>query len=98
MRPDGRRPDQLRSLEIIPGFQKHAEGSALVKLGDTWVVCSASVESTVPPFLAATLVQNFGSYAIGIYLAVMGLLSLLCVFALKETKDIDLHDTEAAPA
>ncbi|MBE7449402.1 MAG: ribonuclease PH [Kofleriaceae bacterium] len=52
MRPDGRRPDQLRSLEIIPGFQKHAEGSALVKLGDTWVVCSASVESTVPPFLA----------------------------------------------
>ncbi len=52
MRPDGRRPDQLRSLEIIPGFQKHAEGSALVKLGDTWVVCSASVEETVPSFLA----------------------------------------------
>src|SRR5947208_5218951 len=52
MRPDGRRPDQLRSLEIIPHYQKHAEGSALIKLGDTWVVCSASVEDSVPGFLA----------------------------------------------
>ena len=51
VRPDGRRHDQLRPLEIIPGFQKHAEGSALVKLGDTWVLCSASVEKGVPPFL-----------------------------------------------
>jgi ribonuclease PH len=51
-RPDGRRNDQLRPLEIIPGFQKHAEGSVLVKLGDTWVCCSASVEDGVPPFLA----------------------------------------------
>jgi ribonuclease PH len=52
MRPDGRRPDQLRSLEIIPHYQKHAEGSALVKLGDTWVLCAASVETGVPGFLA----------------------------------------------
>ncbi len=52
MRPDGRRFDQLRPLEIIPGYQKHAEGSALVKLGDTWVLCSASVEKGVPSFLA----------------------------------------------
>ena len=51
MRPDGRRPDQLRPLEISTGFQKHAEGSALVKLGDTWVLCAASVEEGVPPFL-----------------------------------------------
>jgi ribonuclease PH len=51
VRIDGRRPDQLRPLEIVPGFQKHAEGSALIKLGDTWVLCSASVESGVPPFL-----------------------------------------------
>jgi len=51
VRPDGRRPDQLRSLEILPHFQKHAEGSALIKLGDTWVLCSASVETGVPPFL-----------------------------------------------
>jgi ribonuclease PH len=52
MRSDGRRPDQLRALEIIPHYQKHAEGSALIKLGDTWVVCSASVEDGVPGFLA----------------------------------------------
>src|SRR6476660_5662499 len=51
MRPDGRRPDQLRPLEIITGFQKHAEGSALIKLGDTWVLCAASVEQGVPGFL-----------------------------------------------
>src|SRR5689334_24496680 len=51
MRQDGRQPDQLRSLEIIPGYQKHAEGSALIKLGDTWVLCTASVEAGVPPFL-----------------------------------------------
>jgi len=51
MRPDGRRPDQLRTLEIIPHYQKHAEGSALIKLGDTWVLCSASVEDGVPGFL-----------------------------------------------
>ena len=51
MRPDGRRPDQLRPLEIITGFQKHAEGSALIKLGETWVLCAASVEEGVPSFL-----------------------------------------------
>ncbi|HRC57232.1 MAG: ribonuclease PH [Myxococcales bacterium] len=51
MRPDGRTPDQLRPLEIITGFQKHAEGSALIKLGDTWVLCAASVEKSVPSFL-----------------------------------------------
>ncbi len=48
---DGRRPDQLRTLEIIPHFQKHAEGSALIKLGDTWVLCAASVEEVVPAWM-----------------------------------------------
>jgi ribonuclease PH len=51
VRPDGRRNDQLRPLEILPHWQKHAEGSALIKLGDTWVLCAASVENSVPPFL-----------------------------------------------
>jgi ribonuclease PH len=51
-RPDGRRPDELRLLEIVPHFQKHADGSALIKTGDTWVLCAASIEATVPPFLA----------------------------------------------
>lgn len=50
-RPDGRENQALRPVEIITGFQKHAEGSALVKTGDTWVLCSASVEDQVPPFL-----------------------------------------------
>src|ERR1043165_1119104 len=52
MRPDGRRPDQLRPIEIVTGFQKHAEGSALIKQGDTWVLCAVSAESGVPGFLA----------------------------------------------
>ena len=51
MRPDGRRPDEIRPLEIIPHYQRHAEGSALIKLGETWVLCSASVENGVPGFL-----------------------------------------------
>jgi len=51
VRPDGRRPDQLRPLEIIPHFQLHAEGSVLIKLGDTHVLCAASVTEGVPPFL-----------------------------------------------
>lgn len=51
MRPDGRRADEIRPLEIIPHYQKHAEGSALIKLGETWVLCSASVEDGVPGFL-----------------------------------------------
>jgi ribonuclease PH len=51
-RPDGRAPDELRPISIETGFQKFAEGSALVKTGDTWVLCAASVESSVPPFLA----------------------------------------------
>ncbi len=51
-RKDGRRPDQLRPVEITCGFQKHAEGSALIKTGETWVLCAASVEAGVPPFLA----------------------------------------------
>ncbi len=50
-RPDGRQNDQLRPIEIIPGFQKHAEGSALIKTGDTWVLCAASIEEQVPAFL-----------------------------------------------
>jgi metabolite-proton symporter len=51
----------------------------------------------IPPYLAASLAASYGSYAIGIYLAAMGLLSLLCVLALKETKDVAL-DGGVAPA
>jgi ribonuclease PH len=51
MRPSGRRPDELRPVRISRGYTKHAEGSVLVEFGDTKVVCTASVEERVPPFL-----------------------------------------------
>jgi ribonuclease PH len=50
-RIDGRKPDQLRPVKITPRFSKHAEGSALIEVGDTKVVCTVSVEERVPPFL-----------------------------------------------
>ena len=53
-RPDGRRPDELRPLSIEPGAAKHAEGSALISLGDTRVLCAASVEDRVPGFLTGS--------------------------------------------
>ena len=46
-----RKSNQLRPIEFIRNFTKHAAGSVLVKWGDTWVLCTASVESTVPSFL-----------------------------------------------
>lgn len=49
-RPSGREPDQLRAVEIVRGFTKHAAGSVLVGFGDTRVLCTASVEDRVPPF------------------------------------------------
>jgi len=51
MRPSGRAPDQLRAVVLEPGFSKHAEGSCLARFGDTHVLCTASVEDKVPPFL-----------------------------------------------
>ena len=50
-RPSGRANDQLRTVEIIRNYTKHAEGSVLVKFGDTHVLCTASVEEKVPGFL-----------------------------------------------
>ena len=51
MRPSGRAPDEMRTIEMTPGFSRHAEGSCLVKFGDTHVLVTASVEERVPPFL-----------------------------------------------
>ncbi|MBL8486237.1 MAG: ribonuclease PH, partial [Rhodocyclaceae bacterium] len=50
-RPSGRRPEELRTLEIVRGYTMHAEGSVLVAFGNTRVLCTASVEERVPPFL-----------------------------------------------
>ncbi|AXY21792.1 MULTISPECIES: ribonuclease PH [Komagataeibacter] len=51
MRPSGRAPDALRPVSIQTGFARHAEGSALIRMGGTEVLCAASVETRVPPFL-----------------------------------------------
>ena len=54
MRTDGRAASQLRETRITPGFLMHAEGSVLIEVGRTRVVCSASIEDRVPPFLRNT--------------------------------------------
>ena len=51
IRPSGREQNELRNIEFIPNFTKHAEGSCLVKYGDTHVLCTASIEEKVPIFL-----------------------------------------------
>jgi ribonuclease PH len=51
LRPSGRRADELRPVRIQRRYTKHAEGSVLVQFGDTHVLCTASVEERVPPFL-----------------------------------------------
>lgn len=50
-RPSGRAPDQMRAITIETGFTKHAEGSCLISFGDTRVLCTASVEERIPPWL-----------------------------------------------
>jgi len=50
-RPSGRAADELRAVRITRGFVKHAEGSVLIECGDTRVLCTASIEDVVPPFL-----------------------------------------------
>lgn len=53
-RPSGRSPEELRSVSLEIGVSKHAEGSCLVRFGDTHLLCTASVEERVPPFLRNT--------------------------------------------
>ena len=54
MRPDGRKANELRPVQIETGYLKTAEGSALITMGYTQVLCAASVESSTPPFLRNT--------------------------------------------
>ncbi|HEY0417923.1 MAG TPA: ribonuclease PH, partial [Acetobacteraceae bacterium] len=51
MRPSGRAPDAMREISIATGFARHAEGSCLIRMGGTEVLCAASVEARVPPFM-----------------------------------------------
>ena len=54
MRPSGRELNEMRPVSIETGFTKHAEGSCLIKAGDTHVLCTATIEDRVPPFIKGT--------------------------------------------
>jgi len=54
MRPSGRSTDEMRQVSIEPGITRHAEGSCLIRCGDTQVICTATIEERVPPFLRNT--------------------------------------------
>lgn len=54
MRFDGRKNDDMRQIKLTRNYTKHAEGSVLIEVGDTKVICTASVEEKVPPFLKGT--------------------------------------------
>ncbi|MCG8493100.1 MAG: ribonuclease PH [Sneathiellales bacterium] len=54
MRPSGRQPDELRGISLEPGYAMNAEGSCFIKAGNTHVLCTASIEERVPPFLRNT--------------------------------------------
>jgi len=54
MRPSGRKANEMREVVLEPGFSKHAEGSCLARFGDTHVLCNATVEDRVPPFIRNT--------------------------------------------
>lgn len=58
MRTDGRKNDQLRPLKVTRNFIKHAEGSVLIEIGDTKVICTATIEDKVPPFLKEQNVES----------------------------------------
>ena len=51
MRPSKRQENEMRAVSVETGYSKHAEGSCLIKFGDTHVLCTASVEARVPPWL-----------------------------------------------
>ncbi|HEY0086712.1 MAG TPA: ribonuclease PH [Allosphingosinicella sp.] len=51
MRPSGRAPDEMRAITMEAGFTRHAEGSCLIGFGDTRVLCTASIETNLPPWL-----------------------------------------------
>ena len=79
IRTDGRNPDQLRKVTITKNFMKYAEGSCLIELGNTKVICTASVDENVPPFL-----KNSGN---GWVTAEYGMLPRSCLSRIPRGKD-----------
>ena len=58
-RTDNRAPDELRAVKITPGFLPNAEGSALIEIGNTRVICAASVEDKLPPHLRSQRIEGW---------------------------------------
>ncbi len=54
MRPSGRKINEMRNVSIETGITRHAEGSCLIRMGDTHVICTATIEDRVPPFIKGT--------------------------------------------
>ena len=79
IRSDGRGADKLRKVVITRNYNKYAEGSCLIELGDTKVICTASVEESVPPFL-----RNTGT---GWVTAEYGMLPRSCAQRISRNKD-----------
>jgi ribonuclease PH len=79
IRSDGRGADKLRKVVITRNYNKYAEGSCLIELGDTRVICTASVEESVPPFL-----RNTGT---GWVTAEYGMLPRSCAQRISRNKD-----------
>ena len=79
VRIDGRGADKLRRVNIIPNYIKYAEGSCLIELGETKVICTASIEESVPPFL-----KNSGT---GWVTAEYGMLPRSCQTRIQRGKD-----------
>jgi len=78
-RQDGRGPDKIRKVKITRDFIKYPEGSCLIELGNTRVICTASVEETVPPFLKGS--------GTGWVTAEYGMLPRSCATRIKRNKD-----------
>lgn len=78
-RSDGRKPDQMRKINITRPFNKYAEGSCLIELGNTKVICTASIEESVPPFL-----KGSGN---GWVTAEYGMLPRSCLTRIPRNKD-----------
>ena len=79
-RPDGRRPNQLRKIKVTKNYMKNAEGSCLIEFGETKVICTASVEEGVPPFL-----KGSGK---GWVTAEYGMLPRSCTSRIRREKDL----------
>jgi len=79
MRNDGRGLDKIRKVQITPNFMQYAEGSCLIELGNTRVICTASVDENVPPFLKGT--------GTGWVTAEYGMLPRSCATRIRRNKD-----------